>query len=245
MKTVRLNLNPGIRSPKLALAGGIGLLLTFGPLAPLAAESTNALAAPTLEAVGQAMSGVQTVFTHFVQERHLSLFKEPLRSEGVLCCEKPGRIRWEITQPYRSILVSDGSGVAQFEWMEDRWKKLDLGLAEALQRVVSQIAGVIEGRYAKGGKEFNVSLAVQEGEPVVTLVPQNERMRKIMQAIEVRLAPDLQGTRRVVLREGSADYTEIRFENQVANVRFPPRTFDRTKPADLGQVQETVREAAR
>jgi outer membrane lipoprotein-sorting protein len=208
--------------------------------AALAAEPSNAPAPPTLEAVGQAMGEVRTVFTHFVQERHLSLFRQPLRSEGVLCCEKPGHIRWEITRPYQSILVSDGLGVAQFEWMEDRWKRLDLGLGEAMQRVVSQIAGVIEGRYAGDAKEFDASLAVREGEPVITLVPRNERMRKMMQAIEVHLAPDLHGTRRVVLRESNADFTEIRFEDQAANVRFPPRTFDRTQPADLSQIREAI-----
>jgi hypothetical protein len=187
------------------------------------------------------MSGVRTVFTRFVQERHLSLFNEPLRCAGVLCCEKPGRIRWEITQPYKSILLSDGSGVAQFEWMEDRWKKLDLGLADAMQKVVSQIAGVIEGRYASGAGEFSVSLAVSDGEPVITLVPRHEKMRKMMAAIEVHLAPDLKGTRRVILRETNADFTEIRFEDQVVNIPLPPCTFDRTQPADLEQVREVRR----
>jgi hypothetical protein len=229
------------RSLGTALAAGLALLCRGATAERLAAEPTNAPAAPTLEAVSQAMSGVRTVFTRFVQERHLSLFNEPLRCAGVLCCEKPGRIRWEITEPYKSILLSDGSGVAQFEWMEDRWKKLDLGLADAMQKVVSQIAGVIEGRYASGAGEFSVSLAVNDGEPVITLVPRNEKMRKMMAAIEVHLAPDLKGTRRVLLRETNADFTEIRFEDQVVNIPLPPRTFDRTQPADLEQIREVRR----
>jgi outer membrane lipoprotein-sorting protein len=227
------------------LAGGMGWLLMGTIVLPAWTQSTNAPTPLTLEGIGQAMGAVQTVFTRFVQTRHLSLFKDPLRSEGVLCCEKPGRIRWEITAPYQSILVSDGTGVAQFEWMDERWKKLDVGLADALQRVVSQIAGVIEGRYATSGKEFRASLSVDAGEPVITLVPQSERVRKMMAAIEVHLAPDLRGTRRVVLRENNEDFTDIRFEDQATNVKLPPRTFDRSQPAPLERIQEGVRKGRR
>ena len=202
--------------------------------------STNAAPAVTLDEIGRAMKGVKTVFARFVQERHLSLFQEPLRSEGYLCCEKPGRIRWEITIPYRSVLVSDGSGVAQFEWMDDQWKRLDLGLADAMQHIVNQIAGVIEGRYVNSRREFEISVAPGDAGPILTLVPQQEKVRKMMRAIEVHLAADLKGTRRVVLRESNADFTEIRFDHQVIDAVFPAATFDRAKPAPLESIQRAL-----
>ncbi len=202
--------------------------------------STNAVPPATLEGIARAMSGMKTVCARFVQERHLSLFQEPLRSEGVLCCEKPGHVRWEITRPYRSVLVSDGAGVAQFEWMDGRWQRLDLGLADAMQHVVGQIAGVIEGRYAGSRREFAITIAPSEAGPVLTLVPEQEKMRRMMQAIEVHLAPDLKGTRRVVLRENNADFTEIRFEDQVIDARLPAGTFDRTQPTSLESVTRAV-----
>ena len=204
------------------------------------AQPTNPPAPVTLEQINQAMAKADTVFSRFVQERHLSLFTEPLRSEGCLCFQKPGRIRWEIISPYKSILVSDGSGVAQFEWADDRWRKLDLGLADALQNVVSQIAGVMEGSYTSDRRTYAASVTNTADGPVVTLVPQNETVRKMMAAIEVHLAADLQGTRRVVLRETGGDYTDIRFSGQVVGLVLPPKTFDRNAPADL----ESIRLAA-
>ena len=186
------------------------------------------------------MARAETVFSRFVQERHLSLFNEPLRSEGYLCFQKPGRVRWQTTQPYQSILVSDGSGVAQFEWVDEKWKKLDIGLANAIQNVVSQIAGVMEGRYASNSRDYAVSLVNSTNGPVITLVPKHEGMRKMMSAIEVHLAPDLKATRRVVLRESGGDFTDIFFSEQVAGLEFPAKTFDRSAPANL----EVIREAA-
>ena len=194
----------------------------------------------SLEQISGATSQARTIFTRFVQERHLSLFNGPLRSEGFLCFEKPGRIRWETTAPYKSILVSDGSGVAQFEWTDEKWTKLDLGLGDALQNVVSQIAGVMDGRFASDQRSYSVTVTNAANVIVITLVPKNESMRKMMAAIEVHLASDLKGTRRVVLRENGGDYTDIRFSEQVVNQELPAKTFDRSAPVDI----ETIRAAA-
>jgi len=206
----------------------------------LARANAQTNPAVSLENINGAMSRAQTVFTRFVQERHLSLFNEPLRSEGFLCFQKPGCIRWETTRPYKSILVSDDAGVAQFEWTDEKWKKLDLGLGDAMQNVMSQIAGVMGGRYADGHSGYTVTVTNNADELVVTLVPQNETVRKMMAAIEVHLAADLKGTRRVVLRENGGDYTDIRFSEQCVNLELPPKTFDRGAPADI----ETIRAAA-
>jgi outer membrane lipoprotein-sorting protein len=186
------------------------------------------------------MGQTETVFTRFVQERHLSLFQEPLRSEGWLCFQKTGRIRWEITQPYQSILVSDGKGVAQFERIADQWKKLELGLADAMQNVVSQIGAVMESRYTGKQRDYTVSATNSADGAVVTLTPQHPAMRKMIQAIEIHLAPDFQGTRRIVLREVDGDFTDIRFSEQIAEASLPPGTFDRNKPVDLEQIRQAV-----
>ncbi len=212
------------------------LLLAFG----LSQAGAQTNAPVTLEQISGAMGRAQTVFTRFVQERHLSLFNESLRSEGFLCFQKPGRIRWETTVPYKSILVSDGSSVAQFEWTDEKWKKLDLGLGDALQNVVSQIASVMDGRYASGGRDYTATVTNNADEVVITLIPQNETVRKMMAAIEVHLAADLKQTRRVVLRENGGDYTDIQFSEQLVNLKLPPKTFDLNAPADI----ETIRSAA-
>lgn len=215
------------------------LLLALG----MACAGAQTNAPDSLDKISNAMSRARTVFTRFVQERHLSLFTEPLRSEGFLCFQKPGRIRWETTLPYKSILVSDGSGVAQFEWTDEKWKKLDLGLGDALQNVVSQIAGVMDGRFAGDRRSYAATVTNCADEVVITLVPKNETMRKMMAAIEVHLAADLQGTRRVVLRENGGDYTDIQFSEQVVNFDLPPNTFDRSAPVDIEKIRSAAAQA--
>lgn len=196
-------------------------------------ESPDPETTHSLAEIQQALSRAETVFARFTQERHLAWFAEPLRSEGFLCSEQPGRLRWEITGPYRSILVSDGRGVAQFEWVEDAWLKLDLGLADALQTVTSQIGMVVQGRYASQPTDYTVKVGRDADGPTLTLLPRAERIRRMLQSIEIRLAPDLQGTREVVLREATGDFTRIEFTQQQVNRSFPAGTFDRTQPLDI------------
>jgi outer membrane lipoprotein-sorting protein len=220
-----------MRVPNLGIIPGSLLLAICLPCA----AQTNA--PPSLDKISEVMSRTRTILVRFAQERHLSMFNEPLRSEGFLCFQQPGRIRWETTVPYKSILVSDGSGTAQFEWTDEKWKKLDLGLGDALQNVLSQIAGVMNGHFASDRRSYRATLTNSADELVVTLVPQDEMTRKMMAAIEVHLAADLTGARRVVLRENGGDYTDIRFSEQFVNFEPPPKTFDRAAPADLEKIR--------
>jgi outer membrane lipoprotein carrier protein len=218
------------------------VLVLIGLLAsPLCAQPANQ-SAVLLDQVARNAGRVESVFARFAQERHLSLFQEPLRSEGYLCFQKPGRIRWEVTQPYQSILVSDGKGVAQFERANDQWKKLDLGLADAMQNVVAQIGAIMEGRYASQQADYSVSATNTTGGPVVTLTPRRPQMLKMMQAIEIYLTPDFRGTRRVVLREQDGDFTDIEFSEQMAEPPLPAGTFDRNQPADLEKIRQSVQQ---
>jgi outer membrane lipoprotein-sorting protein len=221
----------------------LGLALLFCcQISPalVAADTPEAVVPPLLQEFNRNMNGVNTVFCRFTQSRHLSLFKEPLQSAGYLCFQKPGKVRWETDQPYRSILVSDGAGVAQFEWTDERWQKLDIGLAAAMQNVVAQIAGIFEAKFTANHRDYAVTVTNTAAGPVVILTPRAEVMRKMMKAIEVHLAPDLKRTRAVVLRENDGDYTEIVFAGQVAGTEFPRQTFDLNKPVDIQAVAKAA-----
>jgi hypothetical protein len=100
----------------------------------------------------------------------------------------------------------------------------------------------MEGRYATDRRGYAVSVTNSAEGPVITLVPQNEPMRKMMAAIEVRLAADLKSTRRVVLRETGGDYTDIHFSEQVVGLALPRQTFDRNAPAPIERIHPAASE---
>src|ERR1700735_3767642 len=94
---------------------------------------------PMLQDLQKKMSSLESVCLDFTQERHLKLFTDPLKSEGVMLMERPDQIRWETTAPYQSILLGNHQSVAQFERNDGEWKKLKLGFPQMLKRVMDQM----------------------------------------------------------------------------------------------------------
>lgn len=219
--------------------------ITLLLLAPFArAEESPALTPvadpkPVLADLQQKMSTLTSVYLEFTQERQLKLFTEPLKSEGVMLIDRPGLIRWETTAPYQSILLGNQKSVAQFEFADDKWKKLKLGFPQMLKRVMDQMSLMNQGKIDALTADFTVSVATG-AVTVVTMIPKDENVRAMLAALEVHLNPDLSATREVVMREPGGDLTRIIFKREVRGVKFPERTFDQTKPPELAAIKTAV-----
>ncbi|MGH7976177.1 MAG: LolA family protein, partial [Limisphaerales bacterium] len=100
---------------------------------------------PILQDLQRKMSSLDSVYFELTQERHLKLFTEPLKSEGFMLIERPDKIRWETTAPYQSILLGDKKSVAQFEFNDGKWEKLELGFPQMLKRVMEQMSLMNQG----------------------------------------------------------------------------------------------------
>ena len=222
----------------------LALLACAAPGRTALAQATNSAETRAfLQEMARTTAKADTLYTEFVQERHLALFEEPLRSEGVLCFRKPDAIRWETTQPYRAIFTCTGEGIGQFEWGDDQWKKLDLSHMKSLGNVVSGMSFFLGGRYLEREQDYLFTVTKGE-ETVLTLVPHNETARKFLEAIEIHMTPDLTATRQVVLRQSGGDFTSIRFTKQAINVPFPAATFDLSNPAGLDLIRQAARQGA-
>jgi outer membrane lipoprotein-sorting protein len=188
-----------------------------------------------LEKIKAGLAALKSVYLEFTQERHLSLFAEPLKSEGVMLIEKPDRIRWETTAPYSTILLGDHKSVAQFE----DGKKLKLGFPQMLQRVMEQMTWMHQGNLDALTADYTVTLT----NTTIKLVPKDANVRAILTSIEMHMAPEFAAVREIVMTEPGGDSTRILLRNERRDVTYPPGTFDQVKPLPLADVQKAVRDA--
>jgi outer membrane lipoprotein-sorting protein len=221
------------------------LPLLFG-FAALAGE-TNSLTPlsdpkPVLAELQQKMSSLTSVYLEFTQERHLKLFAEPLKSEGVMMIDRPGLIRWETTAPYQSILLGNQKSVAQFEFSDGKWNKLKLGFPQMLKRVMDQMTLMHQGKLDALTADFSISVSTG-AVVVVTMTPRDENVRTMLAALEVRFPRDLSTTREVVMREPGGDFTRINFIREKRGMKFPERTFDQVKPVEISVVRDAINNA--
>ena len=212
-----------------------------------AAETNVALQPVTdprriLEDLQHKMASLESVYFEFTQERQLQLFAEPLRSEGVMLIANPGQIRWETTTPYQSILLGNQKSVAQFEKIDGQWKKLKLGFPQMLKRVMDQMTLMHQGKLDALTSDFTISVATGHV-AVVTMVPKDDNVRSMLASLEVIFQPDFSASREVVMREPGGDFTRIVFGREKRNVKFPPASFDQTKPLNVAAIKTAVGDA--
>jgi outer membrane lipoprotein-sorting protein len=194
---------------------------------------------PILQDLQRKMSSLGSVSFELTQERHLKLFNEPLKSEGFMLIERPDQIRWETVTPYRSILLGDRKSAAQFEFTDGKWEKLKLGFPQMLKRVMDQMSLMNQGNLDALTGDYTISVSTGSV-AVVTLVPKDENARAVLSSLEVKMLPDFSATREVVMNEPNGDFTRIIFRREKRDVKFPPGTFDQTKPLDISAIKAAV-----
>jgi len=197
---------------------------------------------PILQDLQRKMSSVRSVYLEFAQERHLKLFTEPLKSEGVMLIERPDKIRWETTAPYQSILLANHASVAQFEREDGVWKKLKLGFPQMLKRVMDQMVLMHQGKLDALTSDFSISVATG-ATVVVTMVPKDKNVLSLLSSLEIHLDSDLSTTRQVVMNEPSGDLTRIHFLREKREVVFPSAAFDQSKPVDVAVIKAAAAHA--
>jgi outer membrane lipoprotein carrier protein len=70
---------------------------------------------PQLDAWLKRQSSIISLDTAFTQERKLPALKNPTTTPGRLSFSKPGKIRWQLGEPFETLAVSDGKTLTLIE----------------------------------------------------------------------------------------------------------------------------------
>lgn len=76
---------------------------------------------------------LQSLDTAFVQERKLPALKKPVTTPGRLRMLRPGKLRWELGDPVKTLAVSDGTTMTLLDVDKKRGKKISASSPEARQ----------------------------------------------------------------------------------------------------------------
>ncbi len=214
-----------LRSLSIFLAIGVPLVGQDEPLA-------GAARAELIKKIAKSMGKAQTVVAEFEQEKHYSLFDEVVKQQGMILYRRPDRLRWEIQQPFRSILIVAGTEVAKFEFRKGKRKKLKLGRAkDVLLIVMDQIRSWFRGDFKKSDRDYDVDFFGQTPARIV-MRPKSKSLRKAVHSFELVLAKDLASVTQVTIREQGGDKTVMRFTRHPAVNTLDAEYFDVAKPRD-------------
>lgn len=185
--------------------------------------------AQLLERTEKEFGKIQSLFTDFIQEKHLEIFTRPVVARGRCIFQNPGKMRFEITEPFQSVLIVNDKSVAKYELVEGKWQKLQSSQQQLVLLIIDHITLWLQGRLR--GKEEIYSISAEKGETTkVILTPKNEGFRKHLKAIELVMNRDETALRQLILREPGQDYTVVTFINDRRNLVIPPEVFNTDSP---------------
>jgi outer membrane lipoprotein-sorting protein len=179
------------------------------------------------------LKNVRSITCKFTQERRMAVLTEPIVSKGVCLFAEPDQLRWEVTEPYHSIMIYSKDQIAKFDLGSGQPKKLQLGTADLMRQVLKQIISWMKGDFSASRSLYKISIRKSAGHTLITLVPRSEKLLQNIKAIEITVENRSYHVTQVVIRESASDAVTITFSGQRDNLIFDPGMFDLNQPGPL------------
>lgn len=186
---------------------------------------TEAALEKLLKKLEEELGDIQTLWTEFKQEKHLSVFSDVVKAEGTCLFRRPDTVRFELTKPFHSVMIAKGKTVEKFELVDRQWRKLKLGNPDAVRMVTGQIASWLQGKFRDQNDIYEIS-AMASQHTTLILTPREKRLREYISSIELTLTDDQKRIASVTIRESEGDFTVMRFTQEQRDVPLPERVFD-------------------
>jgi outer membrane lipoprotein-sorting protein len=168
-------------------------------------------------------AGINTIESDFIQEKKLSILSNTLVSKGHFCYRKENNIRWEYLQPYKYLIIISQDKIYIKE--EKDQKQYDIQSNKMFQEMNKFISGCIQGDILKNDKEYKIGYFEDARYFFVTLVPVSEKMRQMLNEIQIWFDRTDLTVSRIRMMEQGGDYTKIDFVGKKLNTDIPIEKF--------------------
>lgn len=168
-------------------------------------------------------AGINTIESDFTQEKKLSILSNTLVSKGNFCFRRENNIRWEYLLPYKYLIIISQDKIYIKE--EKDQKQYDIQSNKMFQEMNRFISGCIQGDILKNDKDYKIGYFEDGRYFFVTLVPVAEKMRQMLNEIQIWFDRTDLTVARIRMMESGGDYTKIDFVNKKLNTDIPVEKF--------------------
>jgi outer membrane lipoprotein-sorting protein len=176
------------------------------------------------ESIEKNMSQVKSISGTFTQKKNIKILTKPLISKGRLYYLSPDSIRWEYTEPVKSILLVNRGNVKRFIFKEGSYVEDSSARLEAVRIVVSQITEWFAGKF-NNNKDFNAEII--EGKVVLT--PQNATIKGFIKMVVITFSKNEGVITAIEIIEVQGSTTYLEFGDIAINKPMPAGIFSKVK----------------
>ena len=157
----------------------------------------------------------------FVQEKHMKILARPLVSRGGFIFQAPDSLRWEYTEPLKSVLVMHKGQIRRFVNKDDRLVEDATAGLQSMQVVLQQISQWLSGRFDEN-PAFSATLA--SGSKIV-MTPREKALTRLIERIEIELSEQPAVIESVTIFESADSFTRLVFQDVTINPRLDDTAF--------------------
>lgn len=217
----------------------LAILLTLNIPSPAPAQDAlePKLVEEKLQEISARLSAVNNLKAVFVQERHLAILIEPLISKGRCFFNRPQQLRWEIVQPYHSLLIYNNKRMAKFDVRDGQLRKLQPGGEDMMREILGQIIAWMQGDFESAAAVYHLQM-YREKTLHLVLRPRSKELAENIQAIELIFSEAQDYIQTVKIIESQMDFIRIDFRQVEHNTEIPERIFDLSNPLLIKETDE-------
>ena len=147
-------------------------------------KATEAEAKVMVAEISKTAASIRTLACNFTQVKTLSFLNDKMTSQGRMCYDASGKLRWEYTSPYTYTFILNGQQV-HIQSAKNR-QTIDIRQSRLFQGIAQVMMNSVTGRNLTSNKDFACTFYTQGDVWVADLVPQRKEMKQMFSTIRLR-----------------------------------------------------------
>jgi len=182
-----------------------------------------------LDTFAEHFATVNTQQLAFTQTRFSDVFYDTLSAQGRCWFESPGKLRWEVLSPQRSLLIYNQGSTCSYSAGEGRYIPQPLADGDILGMMMEQITDWMCGDFRSSQQMFSLEV-FERDQWLIELSPRDRQIAKYIGEIELFIDTQALLVERVVIHDQRSGRMQIDFSGQIHNQPLHPGTFDIENP---------------
>lgn len=169
-----------------------------------------------LDVILSTASATESFSCDFRQEKHLSMLKKPVLTNGRLYYAAPDRLRWDQEKPATAGFIVKDKKLKRWEGREDRAETVDLATDIGLNIFVAQVFAWHNGDEEWLRRRYKVEVIVGSP-PTARLVPLDKTESRFISRLDIAFSEDLSHVQKVEVKTKKKDAITTTFSKCMIN----------------------------
>ncbi len=166
--------------------------------------------------IAESSSGVSTISSNFLQEKHLKMMEKVIVSKGLFYFQKPDRLRWEFVEPSAFGFSVNGDSAKRWRGKKGHTRSFKISREPIFKVIIDQVFSWANADFKQLEKGYDI-LVISKEPIVLKLIPRKPREKKIIDHLMLTFANAASHVDSVEVHEKGNDFTRIRFTNIILN----------------------------